>query len=160
MTIAHPFLKVLTAIAFTMAAGVAQGQAPSYGADVTVDQAKKIAAAALVEARKNSWNVAIAIVNTHGVLVYYEKMEDTQTASPTIAIEKARTAAMYRRPTRALEEVINKGRHAALNLSNVMPISGGLPISSAGKIIGAIGVSGVTSDQDEQIARAGVDILK
>ena len=127
---------------------------------MTVDQAKKLAAAALIEARKNNWNVAIAIVNNHGHLVYYEKMDDTQTASSTIAIEKARTAAMYRRPTRALEEVINKGRAAALNLSGVMPITGGLPIVSGGKILGGIGVSGVTSDQDEQIAHAAVDSFK
>jgi uncharacterized protein GlcG (DUF336 family) len=140
-------------------AGYAQ-QRPSYGASVTIDQAKKIAAGALAEAQKNNWNVAIAIVDTHGHLVYYERMEDTQSASPAIAVEKAKTAAMYRRPTRVLEDVVNKGRPAALALTGATPVTGGLPIVMNGKIGGAIGVSGVTSDQDEQIAKAGLDGAK
>lgn len=153
-------IKLSMALSFVSSVAFAQAPAPSYGTPVNVDQAKKIAAVSLAEARKNSWNVAIAIVDNHGHLVYYERMDDTQTASSTISIEKARTAAMYRRPSRALEDVINKGRTAALNLSGVMPIAGGLPLVTGGKIIGAIGVSGVTSDQDEQIAKAGADSLK
>jgi uncharacterized protein GlcG (DUF336 family) len=128
---------------------------------VTVDQAKQMAAKALAEAKKNSWNVAIAIVDNYGVLVYYEKMEDTQTASPLIAIEKARTSAMFRRPTRVLQDGINKGGSPSLlGLSGATPVAGGLPIFMGGKVSGAIGVSGVTSDQDEQIAKAGLEGVK
>jgi glc operon protein GlcG len=138
----------------------AQEQRPSYGAQITIDQAKKIAANALAEAQKNKWNVAIAVVDNHGSLVYYERMEDTQSASPHIAVEKAKTAAMYRRASRVIEDMVNKGRPAALGLPGATPIAGGLPIVMGGKISGAIGVSGVTSDQDEQIARAGLEGLK
>ncbi len=133
---------------------------PPYGPDITIDTAKKIAAAAVVEAKKNKWNVAIAIVDNHGFLVYYERLDDTQTASPVIAVEKARTAAMFRRPSKAFEEVVGKGRVAVLGLPGATPITGGLPIMSGGKVIGGIGVSGVTSEQDEQIARAGLDGMK
>lgn len=143
-------------LAYPTVRGHAQ-ERPGYGTNVTIGQAKKIAAGALAEARKNNWNVAIAIVDTHGLLVYYEKMEDTQTASATIAVEKAKTAAMYRRTTRVMEESINKGRTSALSLPGSTPITGGLPIMMSGKVMGGIGVSGVTSDQDEQIAKAGLD---
>ena len=153
-------MQVATAMAFVSSVAFAQAPAPSYGPEIAVDQAKKIAAASLGEAKKNTGNMAIAIVDTHGLLVYYEKMDDTQTASATIAIEKARTAAAYRRPSRALEDAINKGRPSALNLSGVMPIAGGLPVTSGGKIVGAIGVSGGTADQDEQVAKAGAETLK
>jgi uncharacterized protein GlcG (DUF336 family) len=151
-----------TLLAFSLAGSAfyASAQAPSYGPQVTVDQAKKIAAGALAEARKNSWNVAIAIVDNNGSLVYYERMEDTQSASPGVAVDKARTSAMYRRATRVLEEGVNKGRTSLLGLPGATPISGGLPIVFNGKIAGAIGVSGVTSDQDEQIAKAGLDGMK
>jgi len=119
-------------------------QSPSYGPDVTLASAKKLAAAALAEAQKNNWNVAIAIVDNHGALVYYERMDDTQSASPVIAIEKARSAAMFRRSTRAMEDTVNKGRVAFLGIPLATPITGGLPILVGGKIAGAIGVSGVT----------------
>jgi uncharacterized protein GlcG (DUF336 family) len=87
-------------------------------------------------------------------------MDDTQSASPVIAIEKARSAAMFRRPTRAMEETVNKGRPAFLGIPLATPVTGGLPIVTSGKITGGIGVSGVTSDQDEQIAKAGLDGMK
>lgn len=135
-------------------------QRPSYGPEVTLDNAKKIAAAALAEAKKNNWNVAIAVVDNHGFLVYYERMDDTQSASPAIAIEKARSAAMFRRTTRAMEDTVNKGRTSFLGIPGATPITGGLPIIAGGKIIGAIGVSSVTSDQDEQVAKAGLEGLK
>jgi glc operon protein GlcG len=133
---------------------------PSYGPDITLANAKKIAAAGFAEAQKNNWNVAIAIVDNHGALVYYERMDDTQSASPVIAIEKARSAAMFRRPTRAMEDTVNKGRAAFLGMPLATPITGGLPIVIGGKIAGAVGVSGVTSDQDDQIAKAGLEGLK
>ena len=119
-----------------------------------------MAAAAAAEAKKNSWPVAIAIVDNHGVLVYYEMLDDTQTASAHVAVEKARTSATFRRPTKVFEDAIAGGRVAVLGLTGAMPIEGGLPIVVAGKIIGAIGVSGVTSQQDGQVARAGLDALK
>ena len=158
-------LGIASAVSFTLFAAAgwvspAWAQpAPSYGTSITLDVAKKMAAAAVAEAKRNNWNAAIAIVDNHGSLVYYEKLDDTQTASPTIAIEKARSSAMFRRPTRAMENVIAQGRVAFLGIPGATPITGGLPIVIGGKIIGGIGVSGVTSDQDEVVAKAGVDSL-
>jgi glc operon protein GlcG len=139
-------------------AGLAQSP-PPYGAEITLETAKKVAAGAVAEAVKNKWPVAVAVVNNHGFLVYYERLDDTQTAGPNIAIEKARTAAMFRRPSRAFEDA-SKTRVAILGLPGVTPIAGGLPIVVDGKIVGGIGVSGMTAEEDEQIARAGVDGLK
>jgi glc operon protein GlcG len=133
---------------------------PSYGPDVTLEAAKKIAAGAVVEANKNNWRVAIAIVDTHGFLKYYEMMDDTQTASATVAVEKARTAAMFRRPTKMFEEAIAGGRNAILGMGGITPIEGGLPIVVNGKCVGAVGVSGLTSPQDAQVGQAGLDSLK
>jgi uncharacterized protein GlcG (DUF336 family) len=158
LQIIFPSSLVLALIVFTSL--VSAQQRPSYGPDITLADAKKLAAAALAEAQKNNWNVAIAIVDNHGALVYYERMDDTQSASPVIAIEKARSAAMFRRPTRAMEETVNKGRPSFLGIPLATPITGGLPIAIGGKIAGAIGVSGVTSDQDEQVAKAGLEGLK
>ena len=135
-------------------------QRPPYGAGINLETAKKVGAAAVAEARKNSWNVAVAIVDNHGMLVYYEMLDDTQTASATIALEKARTSATYRRTTKELEDGIAGGRVAILGLPGATPIEGGLPIVVGGKMIGAVGVSGVTSQQDGVVAKAGVDALK
>ena len=134
---------------------------PSYGPEITLDSAKKIAAAAMGEAKKNNWPAAVAIVDNHGFLTYYERMDDTQMASPTIAIEKARSAAMFRRSTRVMEDTVNKGRTSFLGIPGATPITGGLPIMSGGKVIGGIGVSGMaSSDQDEVVAKAGLEALK
>jgi glc operon protein GlcG len=133
---------------------------PSYGPPVTLEQAKKLAAGAVAEANRNNWRVAIAIVDTHGFLKYYEMMDDTQTGSATIAVEKARTAAMFRRPTKMLEDGIAGGRLAILGMPLGTPVEGGLPIVVDGKCIGGIGVSGLTSPQDAQVAQAGLDALK
>ena len=154
------FTRVLCAASFAALAAPAMAQMPSYGQSVNIDTAKKIAAGSLAEARKNNWPVAIAIVDNHGFLVYFEKMDDVQTGSNVIAIDKAKTAAMFRRPSRAFEEGIAKGRNAILGLAGATPITGGVPIVVGGKIIGGVGVSGVTSDQDEQVATAGVAALK
>ncbi len=132
----------------------------SYGLPVDLELAKKLAAGALVEADRNNWRVAIAIVDTHGFLKYYEMMDDTQTASATVAIDKARTAAMFRRPTKLFEEAISGGRTALLGMHGAIPIEGGLPILVNGKVVGGIGVSGLTSPQDAQVAQAGLDTLK
>lgn len=133
---------------------------PSYGPDVALAAPKKIAAAGLVEAQKNNWNVAIAVVDNHGALVYYERMDDMQSASPVIVNQKARSAAMFRRSTRAMEDTVNKGRTSFLGIPLATPVTGGLPIVIGGKIAGGGGVSGVTSDQDEQVAKAGLEGLK
>ena len=140
------------ALAFTASA---QDRRPDYGPSITVTQAKKMAAGVLAECTKNSWNVAVAVVDTHGFLVYFERMENTQTASMDIAVGKARSAATYRRPTRAFADVINKGGPATATLPGVFASPGGLPIMADGKVIGGVGVSGVTGDQDEQCAKAG-----
>ena len=160
MSVAKSFTRVLCAASFVALAAPALAQVPSYGQSVNVDTAKKIAAASIAEARKNSWPVAVAIVDNSGFLVYFERMDDTQIASTWIAVDKAKTAAQFRRPSRAFEEGIAKGRNAILGLSGATPITGGLPIVVGGKIIGGVGVSGVTSDQDEQVASAGVAALK
>jgi len=149
-----------TVLAIALAAfavgAAAQDRRPGYGPQVTTATAKKIAAATLAECAKNSWNVAVAVVDTHGSLVYFERMEDTQYASMDIAIGKAKAAATYRRPTRAFADAINKGSPATATLPAVFASPGGVPIFVEGKVTGAVGVSGVTGDQDEQCAMAGL----
>jgi uncharacterized protein GlcG (DUF336 family) len=100
--------------------------------------------------------MALAIVDRHGFLVYFEKMDDTQTGSVQVALDKAKAAGMFRRPTRAFEEGVAKGRVALLGLTGATPITGGVPIMVGGKVIGGVGVSGGTGDQDEEVAIAGV----
>lgn len=133
----------------------AQDRRPEYGPAVNTATAKKIAAGVIAECQKNSWNVSVAVVDTHGFLVYFERMENTQYASNDIAIGKARAAATYRRPTRVFMEVINKAP-ATATLPGVFASPGGVPIMVDGKVTGAVGVSGVTGDQDEQCAKAGL----
>jgi uncharacterized protein GlcG (DUF336 family) len=146
-----------------LAASVAFAQAPvrpPYGVAVNLETAKKIAAGAMAEAKRQKWNVAVAVVDNHGMLIYYEMQDDTQTASADVSIQKARTAALWRRPSKEFEQSIADGRLALLGLNNALPIEGGLPIIIDGKMIGAVGVSGVTAAQDAQVARAGLDALK
>jgi glc operon protein GlcG len=143
-------------IALCAFAASAQDQRPGYGPSVTISQAKKIAAGIVAECQRNNWNIAVAIVDTHGGLVYYERMEDTQTASFDIAIMKGKAAATYRRPTRVFADVIAKSGPAIMTLPGAIASPGGVPIFVGGKVIGAAGVSGVTGDQDEQCAKAGI----
>ena len=151
-------LAVAGALVACSSLAVAQDRRPDYGPDVNTAQAKKIAAAVIAECQKNSWNVAVAVVDNHGYLVYYERMENTQYASNDIAIGKARAAATYRRPTRAFADVINKGGPATATLPGVFASPGGVPLMVDGKVVGAVGVSGVTGDQDEQCAKAGAGV--
>ena len=123
---------------------------------LTLDGAKAIMAAAEVEALAHGWNVAIAVVDESGGLVAFQRLENTQPASGAIAIGKARTAARFKRPSRLLEESVAGGRLALLALSDALPLQGGLPIVVDEHSIGAIGVSGVTAAQDEQVAHAGL----
>jgi glc operon protein GlcG len=135
-------------------------QAPTgYGASIDLETARKVAAAAAAEGKKNGWTVAVAIVDTAGDLVYFERADDTQVASSQVAQEKARTAVRFKRPSKAFEENLAAGRLAVLGLPGVTPLEGGIPLVVHGKIIGAIGVSGVTSQQDGVCAQAGVDVL-
>ena len=156
-----PLAGLLSAAVFALGAAQTMAQQrPGYGIAVNLETAKKIAAASIAEARRNNWNVAVAILDNHGMLIYYEMLDDTQTSSATIAIEEGRTAAMFRRPSKVFEDGVSSGRVAILGLPGATPIEGGLPIVVNGKIIGGVGVSGVNSDQDAQIARAGLDALK
>ncbi len=147
---------LVAALAACASMASAQDRRPGYGPAVNIGQAKKMAAATLAECQKNGWNVAVAVVDPHGSLIYFERMEDTQYASNDIAIGKARAAATYRRPTRVFMDAINKGSPATATLGGVYASPGGVPVFVDGKIIGAVGVSGVTGDQDEQCAKAGV----
>ena len=133
-----------------------------YGPPIAVESAKKAAAAALAEAVKNHWTMAVAVVDPSGTLVYYEKMDNTQTGSAQVAINKARSAALYKRPTKALQDALASGGAGirVLALEGAVPVEGGIPILSDGKIIGAIGVSGDTSDHDGVCAQAGAATIK
>ena len=126
---------------------------------ITLEDAKRAMAAAEAEARKNNWNVAIAIVDAGANLVLFQKMDDTQLGSVNISIGKARTAVHFKRPTKAIEEIVTGGRQVFLAIEGITPLQGGLPVLADGKLIGAVGVSGVMSSQDEQIAQAAVDAL-
>lgn len=147
-------LGVLALALFAVSASAQQR--PDYGTPITIDQAKKIAAGAVAECQSNKWNVAVAVADTHGSLVYFERMENTQIGSIRIAMDKAKAAAMFRRPTRAFADAIKKAGPAVMTLPGVIASPGGLPIFVDGKVIGSVGVSGVTGNQDEQCAKAGI----
>lgn len=127
---------------------------------LTLDDAKKIAAAAEAEARRNDWPVVIAIVDDGGHLLLLLRLDNTQYGSIEVAIQKARSAIAFRRQTKVLEEQVTQGQVRYLGLPGAIPIEGGLPIVAENQFIGAIGVSGVRSHQDAQIAQAGIDVLE
>jgi uncharacterized protein GlcG (DUF336 family) len=127
---------------------------------ITLEGAKAILAAAEAEALKNKWTVAIAVVDESGNLIAFHKLDDTQMGSIDIAIGKARTAARMKRPTKALEDAVAGGRTVMLAVEGITPLEGGVPVMLDGKVIGAVGVSGVTSQQDAQVAQAGAAALK
>jgi len=133
-----------------------------YGLSINLDTAKKIAASAITEARKNNWTMAVAIIDTGGHLIYFEKMDGTQTGSVRVAIGKGRSAVLFKRPTKAFQDMVAAGGEGLrmLRLEGAVPIEGGLPLLMNGKIVGAIGVSGGTSQQDGVVAKAGADTLK
>ena len=157
---------ILTALALSVAAF---GQTPlvpppnlPYGPPISTDNAKKIATAAIAEARKNNWTMAVAIVDTGGYLVYFERMQDTQLGSVEVSIEKAKSAALFRRPTKAFQDTVAGGGEGLriLRLSGAIPVEGGIPIVVDGKLVGAVGASGGSSDQDGRTAQAGVASMK
>lgn len=132
-----------------------------YGFAIAVEAAKKAAAAALAEASRNNWLMAVAVVDTAGDLVYFERMDSTQTGSVTVAIDKARAAARFKRPTKAFQDALAAGGDGlrVLGLTGAVPVEGGIPIVIDGKIVGAIGVSGGLSSQDGQCGAAGAAAL-
>lgn len=134
----------------------------AYGMSIGLDNAKKAAAAATAEAHKNNWLMAVAIVDTAGNLVYFEKLDGTQIASVDIAIDKARSSALFRRPTKFFQDAVAAGGEGLrfLGLRGAVPAEGGFPIIAAGKVIGAVGVSGGAGNQDAQVAKAGADSIK
>jgi len=154
-------LATLTVLLCAMTARAQQMPNP-YGAPISVENAKKAAAAAIAEARKNNWTMALAIVDTGGTLVYYEKIDNTQIGSAQVAISKARSSVLFKRPTKAFQDLVSKGGDGLryLGLEGAVPLEGGVPIVMDGKIVGAIGMSGGTSAQDAQCAQVGADALK
>jgi len=154
------FLAALLAVFCTVSA-LAQMPIP-YGPSVSIENAKKAAATALDEARKGNWKMAVAVVDTGGVLVYYEKMDNTQIGSADLAIEKARTAVRFKRPTKVFQDAVAGGGAGLriLGLPGAIPIEGGVPLVMDGQIVGAIGLSGDSSDHDGICAQAGASTLK
>lgn len=152
---------LLFALVAVFGGAVAQMPNP-YGLPISLENAKKAAAPALAEAAKNNWTVAVAIVDPGGNLVYYEKMDNTQLGSANVAIDKARSAALFKRPTKAFQDALAAGGEAVriLRLQGAVPVEGGIPLVLDAKIVGAIGVSGATSAQDAQCAKAGADVVK
>jgi len=158
-------LLLSVSLALSVAPSIAQQAPPPpppYGAPLTLDQAKKAMAGAEAEARKNNWNVVIAIVDSGGHLVMLQRLDSTQIGSIDVAKDKATTAVHFRRPTKAFQDLIAQGgvNLRLLKITNASPLEGGVPITVGGAIVGGIGVSGVTSAQDAQIAQAGADALK
>ena len=153
----------LAAIATALCAvTTAFAQVPQYGTSINLETARKVMVAAGAEAKKQGWPMAIAIVDNAGQLVAYERMDNTQTASVHVAVEKAVSSATYRRSTKVFQDLVAGGGLGMriLGLPGAVPIEGGLVLMQDGKLIGAIGVSGMASDQDGVVAKAGVDAIK
>jgi uncharacterized protein GlcG (DUF336 family) len=151
----------LTAAAFGQTPAAAPANIP-YGVSIAPDAAKKVAAAAIAEARKNNWAMAVAIVDTAGYLVYFERMPDTQLGSVEVSMDKAKSATLFRRPTKAFQDIVASGGEGLriLRLTGAVPVEGGIPLIVDGKIIGAVGASGGSSDQDGRTAAAGAAAMK
>lgn len=151
---------VLSLAVLTFVPAGAQGPPPPYGAPITLEQAKKVLAGAEAEAKKNNWPVVIWVLDSGGQPVAMQRLDNAQWGSVEIAKEKARSAVALRRPTKALQDAVAQGG-ANLRLLSIgySVLEGGIPIIVDGKIIGAVGVSGVLSQQDAQTAQAGIDAL-
>jgi glc operon protein GlcG len=154
-----PWKTIAVALAVAAAAVPTQAQVITKKA-LTLDGARKIAAAAAAEAKKKNAKVVIAIVDEGGNLILLERLDDTQVASVDVGIGKAKTAAIFRRPSKVFEDQVRDGRIAALGLPGATPLQGGIPILFDGKVIGAIGVSGETPLEDEEIAIAGANAVR
>jgi uncharacterized protein GlcG (DUF336 family) len=154
-------MSIVVVLLLIAAASAIAQTPPAYGPSISLEQAKKAMAGAEGEAKKNNWPVVIAILDSGGNLVMLQRLDNAQWGSVEIAKEKARSAVALRRPTKVLQDLVAQGG-ANLRLLNLgySVLEGGIPIVMDGKIIGGIGVSGVTSQQDAQIAQAGIDALK
>jgi uncharacterized protein GlcG (DUF336 family) len=153
------------ALLFAAAAALparAQTAPPPYGPPINIEAARKIMTGAEAEAGKNNWQVVIAIIDSGGHIVMIHRHDNVQLSSIEISQGKAKTALMFKRPSKVLDDAISSGGTGLrfLALKDIVPLEGGIPIVIDGKIVGAIGVSGVLSSQDAQIARAGIDALK
>src|SRR2546426_3644609 len=164
-------LSLVFGMALVLAASFASAQQPAaapppppppYGAPISLDHAKKVMAGAEAEANKNKWNVVIVVLDSGGNLVMLHRMDGAQFGSIDVAKEKAYSAVAFRRPTKAFEDALGQGgvNLRVLRLPGASPLEGGLPIVVDGKLIGAVGVSGVQATQDAQIGRAGIESLK
>ena len=155
-------LFAIVVLTLSVRTASAQALTNPYGPSINLETAKRAAAAAVAEVRKNNWNMAVAITDTAGELVYFEKIDGTQAASINIAVEKARSAARFKRPTKVFQDGVAAGGEGLrlLALEGAVPIEGGVPLVVGGKIVGAIGASGGTSQQDGVVATAGVAALK
>jgi glc operon protein GlcG len=161
--------KSLLALMLALLAGPALAQAPApsayltpIGPSIGLEAAKKAAAAAVAEARKNGWLMAVAVVDPAGTLVYFERMDNVQLGSTRVAVNKARSAALYKRPTKAFQDAVAGGGAGirVLALEGAVPVDGGLPLLQGGKLVGAIGLSGDLSENDAKCAAAAVNALK
>jgi glc operon protein GlcG len=145
----------MLAMLLLSAAGAAVAQDLPVKRVLTLSAAKKMVAAAEAEAIKRGATVVIVVVDDGGHVILLERLDDTQVASVEVGIGKARTAAIFRRPSKVFEDQIREGRVAALALPGATPLQGGVPVVVDGKVIGAIGASGNTPQEDEEIAKAG-----
>ncbi len=158
-------VKLMTMLAVGAAVvcpAAAQMMPNPYGPPISLEAAKKVAAVAVAEAVKNNWKMAVAVVDPAGVLIYYEKMDNTQIGSADASIDKARSAALYKRPTKAFQDALAAGGAGlrVMGLRGADPVEGGVPLLMEGKVVGAIGVSGDTSDHDGVCANAAAQSLK
>ena len=127
--------------------------------ELTLADCERIAAASMAEAQRNKWIVAIAILDAGGHLLHFLRMDGATPANAAISVEKARTAALSRRSSGVWEQRVKEGRTAMLKMPGILPVQGGLPILVEDSCVGAVGVSGVQSHEDEQIAKAGIEAL-
>jgi glc operon protein GlcG len=157
MSLSHRIALAFAAL--TLAAAPARAQlldAKVLGSEAV----KRIMDAAEAEAKKNGWKVSISIVDAAGELLAFQRLDDAALSSIAVSQGKARTAARFRRPTKALDSALTSGRTALLAFEGLVPVEGGVPISANGKVIGAVGVSGATSQQDAQVAQAGASVVR
>ena len=156
-------LSLIVGMVMVFVAASASAQAPPpYGPSITLEQAKKVLAGAEAEAKKNKWDVVIVVLDSGGHVVTLSRLDGAQWGSLDVARDKAHSAVAFRRPTKVFQDLIAQGgaNLRLLNLSGASMLEGGIPIVVDGKLIGAVGVSGVTSQQDAQIAQAGIDAMK
>jgi len=154
-------IAVISVVLFVFSGEALAQQMPNpYGPNISLATAKKVAAAAAAEAMKMKINVVITVVDTGGNLVYLERFDVVQYGSVDVALHKAKCSVAFKRPTKALEDVVVKGNLNYLTLDGISAIEGGVPIIENGKIIGAVGVSGGSAAQDGQVAMAGAKVIK